>query len=123
MKGQRLFIRPIEATDHETVAVFLQNHGGSSHVPACGLIGKLVGDLVAVVELEITPDTVRLDNIVVATALRRKWIGRAMLREVEQLARKMERPRVQVDDARGAQEFLRRVGFVSEGDRWIREVG
>lgn len=123
MKGQRLFIRPIETTDRDAVATFLQNQTGRTDVPACGLIGKLVGELVAVVELEITPDAVRLADIVVATALRRKWIGRAMLREVEQLARKMERSRVQVNDARGAQEFFRRVGFVSEGDRWIRVVG
>lgn len=123
MKGQRLFVRPIEAADHDSVAAFLQNQTGSPNVPPCGLIGKLVGDLVAVVALDVTADAVRLDDIVVATALRRKWIGKAMLREVEQLAVKMERARVEVDDARGAQEFFRRVGFVREGDRWIREVG
>ena len=123
MKGQRLFVRPIEPEDREAVADFLQNQTGSTNVPAWGLLGKLVGELVAVVALEITPDAVRLDDIVVAGPLRKKWIGRVMLREVEQLARKMERKRVQVDDARGAQEFFRRVGFVSEGDRWIRRVG
>lgn len=123
MKGQRLFIRPIDGPDHDAVAAFLQTQTGRADVPSCGLIGKLVGDLVAVVALEIMPDAVRLDDIVVATPLRRKWIGRAMLREVEQMARKMDKRRVQVDDARGAQEFFRRVGFVSEGDRWIREVG
>lgn len=123
MKGQRLFVRPIEPEDHQAVADFLQNQTGSTNVPAWGLLGKLVGELVAVVALEITPDAVRLDDIVVAGPLRKKWIGRVMLREVEQLAKKMERKRVLVDDARGAQEFFRRVGFVSEGDRWIRRVG
>ena len=123
MKGQRLFVRPIDDSDHDLVADFLQTQTGRADVPACGLVGKLVGELVAVVALEITPDAVRLDDIVVATPLRRKRIGRAMLREVEQLAVKMEKPRVQVDDARDAQEFFRRVGFVAEGDRWIREVG
>lgn len=123
MKGQRLFIRAIDAPDHEAVAAFLQTQTGSAVVPACGLIGKLVGDLVAVVAIEVTADALRLDDIVVATALRRKWIGRAMLREVEQLAKKMEKPRVQVDDARDATGFFERVGFVREGDRWIREVG
>lgn len=123
MKGQRLFVRPIDTPDHAAVAVFLQTQTGRGDVPACGLIGKLVGDLVAVVALEITADAVRLDDIVVATPLRRKWIGRAMLREVEQLAIKMEKQRVEVHDARDAHEFFRRVGFVSEGDRWVREVG
>ena len=123
MKGQRLFVRPIEAADRDSIAAFLQDQQASAEVPACGLLGKLVGDLVAVVALDFTPDAVRLDNIVVAGALRRKWIGRVMLREVEQLAVKMERPTVIVDDARGAQEFFRRVGFENEGDRWVRRVG
>jgi ribosomal protein S18 acetylase RimI-like enzyme len=123
MKGQRLFVRPIESPDHDSVAAFLQNQAGHSDVPAWGLLGKLVGELVAVVALEITPLAVRVDDIVVAGPLRKKRIGKAMLREVEQLAAKMERTQVHVDDARGAQEFFRRVGFVSEGDRWIRRVG
>lgn len=123
MKGQRLFVRPIESDDHDSVAAFLHDQTGRGEVPACGLLGKLVGELVAVVALEITPDAVRLDDIVVAGPLRKKRIGKAMLREVEQLTRKVERTRVQVDDARGAQEFFRRVGFTSEGDRWIRRVG
>jgi GNAT superfamily N-acetyltransferase len=123
MKGQRLFVRPIDTPDHPAVATFLQTQTGRGNVPASGLIGKLVGELVAVVAFEVTPGAIRLDDIVVATPLRRKWIGRAMLREVEQLALKMERPRVEVENAGDAGEFFRRVGFVSEGDRWIREVG
>jgi hypothetical protein len=45
-----------------------------------------------------------------------------MLREVEQLAAKFDRRRIVVDDARDAQEFFRRTGFVSEGDRWVRQL-
>jgi ribosomal protein S18 acetylase RimI-like enzyme len=59
---------------------------------------------------------------VVATEYRKKWIGRVMMREVEQLAAKLDRRRVVVDDARGAQEFFRRVGFESEGEKWVRLV-
>jgi N-acetylglutamate synthase-like GNAT family acetyltransferase len=123
MKGQRLFVRPIEAADHDAIAAFLHEQEGAEAVPACGLLGKLVGDVVAVVALELTPDALRVDDIVVAGTLRRKRIGRGMLREVEQLAVKMERSAVLVDDARGAQEFFRRVGFENEGDRWVRWVG
>jgi ribosomal protein S18 acetylase RimI-like enzyme len=123
LKGQRLFVRPIDAADHDAVRDFLVSQSGRGDVPAYGLLGKLVGDLGAVVVIEITSDAVRIDDIVVAKELRRKWIGRAMLRELEQLTVKLERKRVVVDDARGAQEFFRRVGFVSEGDQWIRELG
>jgi hypothetical protein len=34
----------------------------------------------------------------------------------------MDRRRVVVDDAGDAHEFFRRVGFVSEGERWVRLV-
>lgn len=118
MKGLRLYVRPIEATDHPALQAFL----GTATPPAWGLLGKLLGDLVAVVALEITADALRVNDIYVAHELRRKRIGKAMMREVEQLAAKLEHRRIIVDDARGAQEFFRRVGFESEGDRWVRVV-
>ena len=94
----------------------------AGRAPAWGLLGKLLGDIVAVVALEVTDDALRVDGIVVARELRRKRIGRAMLREVEQLAAKFDRRRVVVDDAGDAQEFFRRVGFENQGERWIRDV-
>jgi GNAT superfamily N-acetyltransferase len=118
VKGLRLYVRPIEGADHAALEQFL----GTAAPPACGLLGKLLGDLVAVVALEITADALRVHDVFVARELRRKWIGRAMMREVEQLAAKLDRRRIIVDDARGAQEFFRRVGFESEGDRWVRVV-
>ena len=48
MKGQRLFVRPIDADDAAAVGAFLSNNSGSTRAPACGLVGKLVGELVAV---------------------------------------------------------------------------
>ena len=147
MKGLRLYVRPIEAADHAALEQFLaRDRGGAAGfsppenelvpaagsgglkpaasplVPACGLLGKLLGDLVAVVALEITGDALRVHDVFVARELRRKRIGRAMMREVEQLAAKLDRRRIIVEDARGAQEFFRRVGFESEGDRWVRVV-
>lgn len=111
-------MRPIDPADSEPLRAFL----GSDSAPACGLLGKLLGEIVAVVSLDIAPDALRIDDIVVAPRLRRKWIGRAMMREVEQLAAKMDRDRVVVDDTRDATEFFRRVGFESEGERWVRVV-
>ena len=117
-RGLRLFVRPIDAADAGPLRAFL----GRETVPACGLLGKLLGEIVAVVSLDIAPDALRVDDILVAPHLRRKWIGRAMMREVEQLATKMDRNRVVVDDAGDAREFFRRVGFESEGERWVRVV-
>jgi GNAT superfamily N-acetyltransferase len=122
MRGLRLFIRPVDTSDAGIVTEFLilQNH--PAPLPAWGLLGKLLGDVVAVVSLEMTEDALQVQDIVVARDLRRKWIGRGMMREVEQLALKLDRPRIVVEDTRGAEEFFRRVGFESEGDRWIRFV-
>jgi ribosomal protein S18 acetylase RimI-like enzyme len=121
LRGLRLYVRPIDAADSPAVSAFLTRQDGGP-IPAWGLLGKLLGDIVAVVSLEITDDALRVDGIVVARELRRKRIGRAMLHEVEQLAAKFDRDRVVVDDAGDAQEFFRRVGFENEGDRWIRVV-
>ena len=104
------------------MSAFLEGQTHVSSVPAWGLLGKLLGDIVAVVALELTDDAVRVEDIVVTRELRKKWIGRVMMGEVEQLAAKMDRRRIIVEDARDAQEFFRRVGFQSEGERWVRVV-
>lgn len=122
MRGLRLFVRPIEASDSDVLRAFFEKHGSTSVSPACGLLGKLLGDVVAVVALELASDSLRVEDVLVATEYRKKWIGRVMMREVEQLAVKMDRRRVVVDDARDAQEFFRRVGFESEGETWVRLV-
>ena len=122
MRGQKLFIRPIDSTDAPVVGRFLAQEGASDEIPACGLLGKLVGELVAVVAMQITADAIEIDNIVVQRDLRRKRIGRVMLNEVEQIAAKMERTRLIVGETAGASEFFLRTGFEREGARWIRQV-
>ena len=123
MRGLRLFVRPIDDADREAVCTFLDSQNGASRgAPASGLLGKLLGEIVAVVAIDLTGDALRVDDIVVARDLRKKRIGRVMMREVEQLAAKMDRTRVIVEDARGAGEFFRHVGFRNEGERWVRVV-
>ena len=122
MRGQRLFVRPIESGDAEAIRRFLEANGAPGDPPACGLLGKLVGDLVAVMAMEIADDALRVENIVVARDLRRKRIGRFLLDEAARLAQKIDRDRMVVDDARGAEEFLRRVGFELEDGVLVRRV-
>lgn len=122
MRGLRLFVRPIEAPDHDVVNAFLEKQGSASVSSACGLLGKLLGDVVAVVTLDLTGTDLHVREIVVARELRKKWIGRVMMREVELLAGKMDRRRVVVENAGEAQEFFRRVGFESEGEKWVRSL-
>lgn len=123
MRGQRLYVRPIDAADLEPVREFLIRNGRQPDVPPCGLIGKLVGKLVAVVAMDITDDGLSLTDIVVEQELRKKRIGRVMLDEVEQLAEKIGRKTIVVERAGEAREFFRRIGFAGEGDRMTRTVG
>lgn len=122
MKGQRLFVRPIDADDAAAIAAFLSHNSASGATPACGLVGKLVGELVAVLSMEVTETAVRLDDLVVAKELRRKRIGRVMMNELHALAAKLDRTRIEAPRGRG-DEFLQRVGFREEGGLWVRVVG
>ena len=123
MKGQRLFVRAIEAADHDIIRAFLASEGSPAAVPACGLLGKLVGELVAILEMRITADSIEIRDLLVARDFRRKRVGRVMLSELEEIAAKMDRRRLIVaaseNDHAG---FLRRVGFEREGSTWVREV-
>jgi hypothetical protein len=121
VKGQRLFIRAIEASDHDAVSRFLEAEGCDPAIPACGLLGKLVGELVAVVEMHLAGDAIQIDNVIVARELRRKRIGRVMLDEVEQIAMRMERTRMIAAEGI-ADGFFGRTRFEREGEWWIRQV-
>jgi len=108
MRGQKLFVRPIEETDHDAIRAFLVAQACHGTVPSCGLLGKLLGDIVAVLSVEIMPDAVRVDDLVVAKDLRRKRIGRGMLAELDAIVGKMEQEWLV---AAVDHEFFRRVGF------------
>ena len=122
MRGQKLFVRPIENGDSDSIRSFLKSNGGRITQTDCGLVGKLVGDLVAVVAMELEGDDLRIDDVVVATELRRKRIGRFMLDEVERLASKLERKRVVVSRRAAQREFFQRTGFREDGEWLVRDV-
>ncbi len=100
----------------------MQQHGDASAVPECGLVGKLVGELVAVMSIRVTGDAIRIEDLLVAPELRRKRIGRVMLEELNGLAAKMERDWLIVEKARGANEFFKRVGFIESDNQMVRRV-
>lgn len=112
MRGQKLFIRPIDASDHDAIRAFFDRHAPAAAVPAIGLVGKLVGNLVAVLAMSLTSDALRVDSLVVAEELRRKRIGRLMMDEAARMAGKLEKGWVECEGERG---FLERVGFAEEG--------
>jgi GNAT superfamily N-acetyltransferase len=120
-RGQRLFVRPIETGDREALHAFLTLNGEGAATPETGLIGKLVGNLVAVLGMEVTSDSIRIDELIVARELRRKQIGRVMMKELADLAAKMERDWLVVERGDG-REFLERVGFVERDGAMMKRV-
>jgi GNAT superfamily N-acetyltransferase len=120
VKGQKLFVRPIEAADFDAVRAFAAQHGGSPDARS-GLLGKLVGELVSVMSIDIEADAVRVVDLVVAEELRRKRVGRVMLNELAALAAKLERNWL-IADVKHA-EFLRHVGFTEDQGVMKRRVG
>lgn len=124
LRGQQLFVRPIEPGDSEALRGFFAAHASYASPPEFGLIGKVVGELVAVMAIDVSaPGNVRIDRLVVAPAYRRKRVGRGMLHEVEMLARKLERDWLVVDPAVEGREFLRKSGFIDRGTAMVRRVG
>ena len=119
MKGQRLFVRPIEAADADAVRAFSAQYDGSPE-PRSGLLGKLVGELVSVLTMEIEEDAFRVVDLIVAEELRRKRVGRVMLNELAALAATMEREWLVADVAN--RSFLEHVGFVEDGGLMRRRV-
>lgn len=149
MRGLKLFVRLGEPPDLTEVAAFLDScqlsdpgsldnsrlSAASSQgdpndaseslgIPAERfLIGKLLGELVAVVRFDAEgSESLRVDCIVVRDGLRGKRIGRVMLRELEIVATKLERRWIVINEAGNAEGFFRAVGFRSEGERWVKSV-
>jgi ribosomal protein S18 acetylase RimI-like enzyme len=123
MRGQKLFVRAIESGDATSLREFMVVHASRDAAPASGLIGKLLGELVAVMAISYDdPGAIRIDDLVVARELRRKRIGRVMIEELAHLAAKMERDWLIAEASGDAAEFLRRVGFVERGNQMVRKV-
>jgi N-acetylglutamate synthase-like GNAT family acetyltransferase len=120
VKGQRLFVRAIEGADADAIRKFSEKHGGRSEI-ASGLLGKLVGDLAAVLAMELQDDAIRIVDLVVAEELRRKRVGRVMLNELAELAARLERRWLVADVAHA--QFLKRVGFIEADGVMKRRVG
>ena len=112
----------MEITDTEPVRRFLETESPGASIPATALLGKLLGEIVAIVAMEITYDSVLIHHLVVARDLRRKRVARMMLNELDSLAAKLDRDWL-VFGCSAPAEFLTRVGFDSEGRRMVRRVG
>jgi Acetyltransferase (GNAT) family. len=114
----------LQESDADALRTFAARHGGTP-APSVGLLGKLVGELVAVLVMNLEPDAVRVVDLVVAEELRRKRIGRVMLNELAALAATMGREWLVADvtgRGDGALAFIEHVGFIEESGVMRRRV-
>lgn len=121
MRGQRLFTRPIEPSDSDAIRSFLRRAPDEA-VPVSGLVGKLVGDLVAVLAAVPDGNGIVLCDLVVAERMRHKRIGRGMIEALAGFASEAGATEIAVRDARGGDDFLRRVGFHERSGIWVRRI-
>lgn len=112
MKGQRLFVRPTTPADSVELGEFYSNE--ESPRPAIdqpGLVGKVVGEIVAHVSFTQDSAAIRITSIYVARLLRRKRVGRFMVSEIERLAAGGGIDRIEADSRCEMADFFRAIGF------------
>lgn len=117
-----MFIRPIQAEDGHEIANFLRQHGRGSAEGLSGILGKLVGDLVAVLLVETTGQTLAIRELIVRADLRHKRIGRQMLDELDRTASQKGLDTLESQSPEDARLFFQKMGFVEEGHRMVRRV-
>ena len=122
MKGQTLFIRAIEPADAQAVGDFLRRHGRGSAENPLGFLGKLVGDLVAVLTIEMSERNIEIRELIVREDLRRKRIGRLMLDELERIAATTGLQSLRAQPNQKARPFFQKAGFLDEGPFMVRRV-
>lgn len=113
MKGQRLYIRPSTPEDLPRLQAFYatQNQTLPPFHSSDGLVGFLVGELVADLRFHLAQRDLVVDHVWVDSALRRKRIGRAMTAELASLARKLGATRLVVRKDPQWTPVLLRLGF------------
>lgn len=110
LRGQRLYIRPITPADLAELRRL--KSAPDLALPPQGIVGKLVGDTVALATFSITAASeLQIDEVFVEPRLRRKRVGRLMIAELEAIAARLECDFLVVAHQCEAREFFSRVGF------------
>lgn len=117
--GQFLLVRPLVEADLPD----LRRITGTTEMtlPVPGLLARLVGEPVGFLAYSPAGTELRIDQIFVAADLRRKRIGRGLLMETEQLARRLNCTALVVSPHCQAGEFFTQVGF-EERDSLFRKT-
>lgn len=125
MKGQKLLVRRATDSDEAGIGEFFHEEGLSR--PATieiEFIGKIVGDIVAFAGVSRAgKHTLTLESLRVSFRMRRKRVGRGMMKEIERWAHDDGFRRIVLGIESEAQEFFERVGFERVNGALVRRVG
>lgn len=110
LPGQNLYIRPITPADLPELRRL--KSAPDLALPSQGIVGKLVGDTVALASFSITAASeLQIEEVFVEPRLRRKRVGRLMIAELEAMAARLDCEFLVVAHPCEAREFFCRVGF------------
>jgi N-acetylglutamate synthase-like GNAT family acetyltransferase len=118
VKGQKLWVRPAISADAAEIDAFLRREEIEPPPHAEVLIGRLVGSIVASAFWRRDGASFVVLGLCVATEMRRKRVGRAMLMEIEKLAAGMHSQSVIAPRDSAVAGYLLSRGFEPQGE-WI----
>jgi GNAT superfamily N-acetyltransferase len=121
MKGQKLFVRPADPADENALRAFYASEECEAPAELAvspGLVGKLVGEIVAHVVTSREADRVVIRHIYVTKHLRVKRIGRVMITAALAAAAREGALAVAADVACQAAPFFLRMEFAVENG-WL----
>ncbi|MGK2856945.1 MAG: GNAT family N-acetyltransferase [Thermoanaerobaculia bacterium] len=116
MKGQRLFVRPLEPGDREALEAL---HAAAGEPPsgdlvgADGLVGRLAGSTVAYLTWRREPAAMAITRLFVAAGFRRLGIGRMLLAEAGAIAAAGGAAELRVEQDCKLVRYFELRGFVS----------
>lgn len=124
MKGMLLFVRPVTPEDEPRLRSFWKSEAREPFASAPGgLIGFLLGDLVASLSFEPAGEQLLIRDFWVARNLRRKRIARTMLAELDEEARRLGSLRLVIRTSTEFVDAFHRLGFTEgSGGLLVRPV-
>lgn len=126
MRGMKLLIRPRNENDESAIRRFYETE--QIDVPDdvradSGFVAKMLGDVVAHVRTRSDDrGTLRIVDAIVASRLRRKGIGRSVIRRIEATAREQGLERVTAVLRPATAPFFRALGYEDEEGELVRNV-
>jgi len=117
MKGQRLYIRELQAGDEEALERFYEDENRERKRPshnALGLLGKILGNVVAHADAVSDGESMRIEHFYVTQAMRKMRIGRVLLVELESHAARRGCISLVALECPAMNKFFLNAGFVAD---------